>query len=1185
MREDTSQLLLILSGVLVASLFGAFLYREMFPEYKIYQEDYQQLEAFRSTYTHEPLPPFQFGIKQIVIEREDKGPAIIDRCTSCHVALEIPYFSPTTIAKDEDGKAMVDAHGKHLLIPNEDYIWKKLDEKIGELRDEKVLSHLRTQGENEEAKKRLALAANYESLKTARVGHNTYDVKKVLAMHPLIGNELYPFQYHPLEEYGCTSCHSGNGRALTTTKAHGPVFDDQYEPEHTGHTPRFIESDPHNDPRFARVFNHKPGEELIFQTDPILVGALIQSRCVQCHDPSTGSQNQEQLSLKDQESQSSPAFSLISPSLRDMTKDYQRGKELYISQACYACHRIAPFSRGGVGPELTRIGNEYPWYIKRKLMWPQGDLPTSTMPNMRFDHQELEDLMTFLFAQKGRNQTVSKTSYQSQLKAWEGGKKMEWEKPIAPTQIENVQEGMIIFATEGCAACHRLQGFDSQVGFASEKDRVPEQQYADQQWFKKLFPEVVHLTKYDEELPGNEIVKLVEQHAQDIDARIISHAHPKGILDLIQTRYPDLIESFYSPFRHASRAKNHAYDSLIAQEQDPAQIERLQKEKLAWKERIHRVLMMYIQTYGLGRLIGPHLNWSGIYRTDEWLMEHFRKPSQFIPRSIMPVFPFDDTKFYALTHMLNVLAIQNRNALRETWDQHGFDPQETYNMLCAQCHGIGRVGNGAIAEWIYPIPKNLRNPDFLRNLTKEQIIESITYGVHGTPMPPWGEIAANKPEKIQVLSKGLPVLQTAEIRYLVEWLFSGLPGGTIIRETTDVPKWQYQPEDILKELQNEGSQLKSETHSSLFPRLKDVYYASLNPHLYPNIEEKDQTPKNVEDIFDIVPNPMDPNDPSYFIKRKYYTVENIEKGKEFFLINCATCHGNDADGSGVRGLVMDEAKPRMLTNLAWIDSRDDLRLLRSIKFGVPGTSMTPWGDLTNSLQRIQLVIFIRSLSEEHEKRRKLTQTLYETFENGYLAIEHARVEEHKKMEELIAQQQWIKDQMQTLAYVPSSETSDQKRVELYRTHLQLEKEIAILQKQDQALLSLKESLKKEYDIYWNLGIAILNQEKEGEWIQIYLDIIRLNQAHYLMKEGQLSIQRVKGYQEQIHKKKEEIFQKIDAQIGELQKEEDLLKGKIGSSETKENLNLVQAKLKALNNLKTKLTDDIQKAFELANSRN
>ena len=97
---------------------------------------------------------------------------------------------------------------------------------------------------------------------------------------------------------------------------------------------------------------------------------------------------------------------------------------------------------------------------------------------------------------------------------------------------------------------------------------------------------------------------------------------------------------------------------------------------------------------------------------------------------------------------------------------------------------------------------------------------------------------------------------------------------------------------------------------------------------------------------------------AYYIKKEYYAPENIAQGKAFFELNCAVCHGTEADGTGPRASEMKEAKPRMLINLDWGEYRDDLRLLRSIKYGVPGTAMTPWGDLTSSLQRLQLVIFI-----------------------------------------------------------------------------------------------------------------------------------------------------------------------------------------------------------------------------------
>ena len=53
----------------------------------------------------------------------------------------------------------------------------------------------------------------------------------------------------------------------------------------------------------------------------------------------------------------------------------------------------------------------------------------------------------------------------------------------------------------------------------------------------------------------------------------------------------------------------------------------------------------------------------------------------------MPVFPFDDTKFYALTHMLNVLSKRNRDWDRQLWEHKGFNPALAYQIHCAQCHG------------------------------------------------------------------------------------------------------------------------------------------------------------------------------------------------------------------------------------------------------------------------------------------------------------------------------------------------------------------------------------------------------------------------------------------------------------------------------------------------------------------
>lgn len=45
MRDERYQILLITLGIVTTALFGVFFYREIFPEYKIYQTDYKELES------------------------------------------------------------------------------------------------------------------------------------------------------------------------------------------------------------------------------------------------------------------------------------------------------------------------------------------------------------------------------------------------------------------------------------------------------------------------------------------------------------------------------------------------------------------------------------------------------------------------------------------------------------------------------------------------------------------------------------------------------------------------------------------------------------------------------------------------------------------------------------------------------------------------------------------------------------------------------------------------------------------------------------------------------------------------------------------------------------------------------------------------------------------------------------
>lgn len=1162
MRSDLYQYTLIGLGVAATVMMGAFWHRELFPEYKIYQNHYIALEEFRATYTGEPPPPFQSGIKQIVMEREDKGPAAIDRCISCHVALEFAHFSPTKIVYDKNGIILRNAEGEPLQEPNENYVWRKLDEAIAALTDSKTNQELIDNGKRSIADAKLAQAQEYKALKTAEVGEHLYDVTKVLKMHPLMGKETRPFEFHPVAEYGCVSCHGGNGRGLTTDKAHGPVFDGQYEQEFEGPKRVFTENDPDNDPLFAKVYNGKPTDKLVFQTTPLLVGPLIQARCINCHQTAS--------EVKLSQSLDPTAIGAMKMAVDKLTKNYQRGEDLFISQACYACHRIAGFARGGVGPELTKEGNSYPWFIKESIVWPQADLPTSTMPNYKLDHEEVQDLMAFLLGQKGQRKAVAETAYKESIKAWEEGRKAPWEKPVTPKEIHDLRYGMTVFATEGCSACHRLKGFESDVGYRIEKEGKPDWNslYKEREWFTQLIPEAIE---------GSQLVDLLEKHSADLDARIADHVRQGSILEEIESRYPGEVESLYTPFKYALRAKNHYYHTLASDESNPVKKQEILAKLDQWKQRIHRTLMMYIQEYGLGRLIGPRPNWSGVYHSDQWLMEHFRNPSEHIPRSIMPVFPFDDTKFYALTMMLDALGRRNRDEVRSIWEHRGFNPQQAYQLLCSQCHGPFLQGNGPVAEWIYPVPKNLRNADFLRNLTRERVSFSIAHGVDGTPMSAWGEAP----------NKGLnptPVLSASEIDQLTDWIFSFVPGSTVIKSPQDVPKWNYTPADIHKELQEEGSRFegalspKHPLHGSL-NKLKEDKAWSFFSSLGADEGKQKQIP--ADDIFDVSHSSLQgPDEFSYHIKKKYYTPENIEQGRLFFELNCAVCHGKEADGTGGRSEAMKESKPRMLTNLDWSGYRDDLRFLRSIKYGVAGTSMPPWGDQTNALQRLQLVVFIRSLTEENRLREELLSEIYRTFDASVQMIDDARGAEYarlmkaqKKYDEAVAKRKGLYEAVQE-GNGPQNEA-----VDAYRQEIEALAALNQLNRIDQAFLDLKSLVAKEKQLYQNLGFTLLKTGDEEDF-HVYLRMINAMEGRYKLVNGQLHTDFDASTLSNSEKAMRQIMEHTEDNIKKAQAEIIVAEGKFPSTSRSQKINEIHHTISSYTKLKNEIASSLQEAAKL-----
>jgi len=440
-------------------------------------------------------------------------------------------------------------------------------------------------------------------------------------------------------------------------------------------------------------------------------------------------------------------------------------------------------------------------------------------------------------------------------------------------------------------------------------------------------------------------------------------------------------------------------------------------------------------------------------------------------------------------------------------------------------------------------------------------------------MPPWGEVPEGKP-----FHDKTPVLTRREITKLVDWLFSSVSLGRESLRKENVPKWHYMPEDIIRELEDEGGlqKLRSQKPAAPLSMLTHTetsnFIASLTP-----VTSSSTSKVGIEEIFDQIPNTISESDivsatPTYTynIKKEYYTPQNIAQGKHFFELNCASCHGKEADGSGYRAGSMSDAKPRILTNLDWINTRDDLRLLRSIKYGVPGTSMTPWGDLTNSLQRLQLVMFIRTLSEGRFRQDQLATVIYDTFNTAEITLEKARINSYKALKADQEKYYNLRREREKLYGTLGSQDSSEKDISLYTEEL---KQLQVLRKSeenDAKYLTLKNLIKEEKELFQGIGFSFL-QKGSQEDLDKYLSLLQLLQGRFEFKNDTLTYTFSNEKEASLETQGKELLAMLSKQIDALNDKQAILGGKISNADERERQQEIKGQIQALMLLKNELT--------------
>jgi cytochrome c2 len=227
-----------------------------------------------------------------------------------------------------------------------------------------------------------------------------------LAPHP----ELPYLEAHPFSEFGCTSCHGGQGFATEVAAAHGDV-------EHW--------EEPLLDRPLAARYDLAEGE-------------LIQMRCNACHRREESTVGMETI---------------------------DRGKALFRKNKCLVCHQVE--GKGGLkGPELTYVGDKNPelfdfahvtgphtafnWHVQH-VSNAETVSPGTTMPSFEFAPEDAHALALLLLS--WRRESYPPRFIPGPPAATSGEAKSAREPARAP-EVAGAGEGRDVFVTRGCNSCH-----------------------------------------------------------------------------------------------------------------------------------------------------------------------------------------------------------------------------------------------------------------------------------------------------------------------------------------------------------------------------------------------------------------------------------------------------------------------------------------------------------------------------------------------------------------------------------------------------------------------------------------------------------------------------------------------------------------------------------------------------------
>lgn len=550
-----------------------------------------------------------------------------------------------------------------------------------------------------------------------------------------------PFRPHPpiphsLTEFGCVTCHRGQGAATTVEEAHSSTK--------AWEQPRLP----------AKYLESSCGQchlASLTGTPQLNYGRRLLSRygCVRCHtvkqpDGVTMAATDDPPSLKhiadkttrewiyawiknpqaysvsatmpnfnfnDDDARAISAFLMAqsipllaeqrpaSAPAKTAVPDATAGASLYGESFCASCHAVqnaaGTLVGGDIGPELTRIGS------KAKAEWLQSWLrdpriydPDTRMPHYRFNDQQIALLTGFLEAKTDSDLLAN--------------------VHLPEATPQQVAHGKVLVNEYGCASCHEINGVRKPDNFAPELSHVGSRSLA-----QLVFAEGVPHT-----LPDYIAAKIRNPRAFGAGMKMPQFTFTPQQVDALTTALLALTD----------RAQTQPATMRVTSQQESHYQPAGKPGQLMSDLRCFSCHVIN----GRGGDMAPDLSWEGSAVQRKWLEDFLKNPNTLRPALIrrMPKFNLSDSEIQSLTDYI-MTVYQTPAFDRDAMVARQFTPamvdqgrQLFYSKYaCQSCHIVDpakdkgyigptltQVGARLTPAWIYHW---LRNPQELRPGTIE----------------------------------------------------------------------------------------------------------------------------------------------------------------------------------------------------------------------------------------------------------------------------------------------------------------------------------------------------------------------------------------------------------------------------------------------------------------------------------